>query len=77
MDCQDVATLPTPGLLSAHAAIGIGVCGNSCYAGLLIWFSMAMGYAIVDQHCWGEMEFGGIIVMREMVLSEDVVSIRQ
>jgi hypothetical protein len=61
MDCQDVATLPTPGLLSAHVANGIGVCGDSCYAGLLIWFSM--GYVIVDQHCWGEMEYSGLIVM--------------
>ena len=46
MDCQDVATLPMPGLLSAHAAIGIEICGDSCYVGLLIWLSM--GYVIVD-----------------------------
>ena len=48
MNCQDVATLPTPGLLSAHAAIGIGVCGDSCYVGLPIWLSM--GYVVVDHN---------------------------
>ena len=42
MNCQDVTTPPTPGLLSAHAAIGIGVCGDSCQVGVPIWLSMGM-----------------------------------
>jgi hypothetical protein len=42
MDCQDVATLPTPCLLIDHAVIDIGVCGNSCYVGLLISFASGL-----------------------------------
>jgi hypothetical protein len=47
MDCQDVATLPTPCLLIDHAVIGIGVCGDSCYVGLVL-ISLPVGYVIVD-----------------------------